>query len=206
MAKGDISNQNRETRGQTGTTPLVGNGASVSKFKPFALRQKGRDPLGGRGPQSVYPILAAVHKGIYLPASNISYHVEMSYGFWADVLGLIHAAIVLFVVGGQVLILTGWAFGWVWTRGLWLRRAHLGFIIVIMTIAALGEWCPLTVWESELRHLAEQQGYTQGFIATWLDRLLYYQAPLWVFAVAYILFTVLVVWTYWKYPPTKSHR
>lgn len=128
----------------------------------------------------------------------------MNYALYADVLGLLHAAIVLFVVGGQVLILLGWGLGWVWTRGLWFRRVHLGLIAVIMSIAVLGEWCPLTVWESELRRLAEQDGYSQGFIATWLERLLYYQAPLWVFALAYALFTALVAWSYWKYPPRKS--
>lgn len=125
----------------------------------------------------------------------------MTYAFWADVLGLLHAAIVLFVVGGQALILLGWRLDWVWTRGLWFRRIHLGLIIVIMSIAALGEWCPLTIWESELRHLAEQEGYSQGFIATWLERLLYYQAPLWVFTLLYTLFTALAMWSYWKYPP-----
>lgn len=128
-----------------------------------------------------------------------------SYGFLADVIGLVHAAIVLFVVGGQALILAGWGLGWLWTRNLWFRRIHLGLIAVIMSIAAMGEWCPLTIWEAELRRLAGQQGYTQGFIATWLERLLYYQAPLWVFIVFYAAFTILVVWTYWKYPPIKPH-
>lgn len=128
----------------------------------------------------------------------------MTYAFYADVLGLLHAAIVLFVVGGQVLILLGWRLGWAWTRGLWFRRVHLSLIAVIMSIAALGEWCPLTVWESDLRQLAAQEGYSQGFIATWLDRLLYYQAPMWVFAVLYAAFTAVVVWSYWKYPPRKS--
>jgi len=127
----------------------------------------------------------------------------MTYGFWADVLGVLHAAIVLFVVGGQALIMVGWWRKWAWTRNVWFRRTHLGLILIIMIIAALGEWCPLTVWESDLRQLAGQQGYTQGMIATWLERLLYYQAPLWVFAVAYALFTLLVIWSYWQYPPRR---
>lgn len=127
----------------------------------------------------------------------------VDYGFWADMLGLAHAAIVLFVVGGQALILAGWGLGWAWTRHRWFRRVHAATIAVIMAIAALGEWCPLTVWESELRQKAGQAGYDQGFIATWLDRLLYYDAPLWVFVVAYALFTALVAWTYWTYPPKR---
>ena len=128
----------------------------------------------------------------------------MDYRFWADVLGVIHAAIVLFVIGGQAGILLGWALGWAWTRHLWLRRAHAATIAVVMAFAAAGAWCPLTVWESQLRQSAGETGYTQGFIATWLDRLLYFEAPLWIFAIAYALFTALVGWTYWKYPPRKT--
>ena len=131
----------------------------------------------------------------------------MSDAILADIIGVTHALIVLFVVGGQALILLGWALGgtggWLWTRYVWFRRAHLATIAVVMSIAAMGKWCPLTIWESELRIRAGQAGYEKGFIATWLDRLLYYDAPLEVFVVLYAAFTALVVWTYWKYPPKK---
>lgn len=127
----------------------------------------------------------------------------MNYALWADVVGLGHALIVLFVIGGEALILAGWALGWTWTRHAGLRRAHLATVIVVLTFAALNQWCPLTLWESQLRTRAGEAGYTQSFIATWLERLLYYNAPLWAFAVAYALFAALVAWTYWKYPPRR---
>ncbi|MFC1674052.1 DUF2784 domain-containing protein [Pseudomonadota bacterium] len=127
----------------------------------------------------------------------------MSYAFWADVVGLTHAAIVVFVVGGQAAILLGWAIGWDWTRNLTFRRAHLTTIAIVMAIAALGQWCPLTLLESHLRQRAGEAGFEQGFIATWLDRLLYYDAPLEVFIAIYAAFTALVAWSYWKYPPVK---
>lgn len=128
----------------------------------------------------------------------------MDYALWANVVGLSHALIVLFVIGGQAAILLGWALGWQWTRHLWFRRTHLGTIAVVMAFAALGQWCPLTLWESELRRRAGEVGYAKGFIATWLDRFLYYEAPLEVFVVAYAAFTALVVWTYWKVPPKRK--
>lgn len=128
----------------------------------------------------------------------------MSYAFWADVIGIFHALIVLYVIGGEALILTGWRRDWAWTRHVWLRRFHAAAVAVVMGLAVLGVWCPLTVWESELRERAGQAGYEQGFIATWLDRLLYYDAPLAVFAAAYALFAALVAWTYWKYPPRRK--
>ena len=36
----------------------------------------------------------------------------MIYSALADIVGTVHAAFVLFVVGGQVLICVGWAAGW----------------------------------------------------------------------------------------------
>ena len=36
----------------------------------------------------------------------------MDYGLWADVIGVLHALFVLFVVGGQGLIVAGWGLGW----------------------------------------------------------------------------------------------
>ncbi|MCR4379070.1 MAG: DUF2784 domain-containing protein [Rhodospirillales bacterium] len=125
----------------------------------------------------------------------------MNPALWADVVGLGHALIVLFVVGGEALILAGWACGWAWTRHALLRRAHLVSITIILVFAALDQWCPLTLWESELRARAGQAGYAEGFIATWLERLLYFEAPLWVFAIIYAAFALLVAGTYWKYPP-----
>lgn len=125
----------------------------------------------------------------------------MTYAFWADVVGLSHALIVLFLVGGQAAILLGWVLGWSWTRHLWFRRTHLGTIAFVMTFAVLGQWCPLTIWESALRQRAGEAGFAKGFIATWLDRLLYFEAPLELFALAYAAFTALVAWSYWKYPP-----
>jgi len=127
----------------------------------------------------------------------------MDYGFWADVVGVFHALVVLFVVGGQAAVLAGWRLGWGWTRTRWLRGLHAATVVAITAIAALGEWCPLTVWEAQLRLRAGQQGYDKGFIATWLDRLLYYDAPLWLFAVLYAAFAALVAWTWRTYPPRR---
>ena len=48
--------------------------------------------------------------------------------------------------------------------------------------ALLGVACPLTVWEDLLRGGARPE----SFVGRWVQRLLYYQAPEWVFTVAYV--------------------
>jgi len=125
----------------------------------------------------------------------------MDDGLLADVIGIVHALFVLFVVGGQALILAGWGLGWGWTRNRAFRYAHLGAIAFVVVQQWLGQWCPLTIWEGELRQRAGEQGYEAGFIADWLNRLLYYSAPAWVFTFVYTLFAALVVATFVIYRP-----
>ena len=126
-------------------------------------------------------------------------------GLLADMLAVVHAAWVLFVVGGQALILVGWAVGWRWTRNPWFRWLHLAAIGFVVLQVVLGIYCPLTVIESDLRRQAGTEGYADaGFIAYWIGRLLYYDIPLWQAHVAYVLFAGLVAWTFVRYPPRRS--
>jgi len=110
----------------------------------------------------------------------------------ADTLLVLHVLFVAFVIGGLLLIIAGWIRGWTWVRNPWFRSAHLGAIGVVVLQAWLGRICPLTIWEMALRERAGDAVYTGSFIAHWLGELLYYQAPAWVFALAYTLFGILV--------------
>lgn len=128
----------------------------------------------------------------------------MSYGLLADIIGVFHALFVVFVVGGQGLILAGWAAGWTWTRGRTFRHLHLIAIGFVVLQQWLGRLCPLTVWETGLRHRAGADGYEGGFIEYWLQALLYYSAPSWVFTAVYTLFGAVVVGSFLYYPPDKK--
>lgn len=128
----------------------------------------------------------------------------MSHRLLADLIGLAHAGVVLFLVGGQVLTLVGWALGWVWTRNIAFRLAHLGILAFVVAQTWLGQLCPLTVWENDLRRLAREEGVGDSFIAYWLDRLLYWRLPSWVFVAAYTAFGALVLATLLFYPPRRN--
>jgi Protein of Unknown function (DUF2784) len=43
-----------------------------------------------------------------------------------------------------------------------------------------------------------------GFIERWIDRLLFYDAPTWVFTAAYVAFAALVLVTWVAVPPTRG--
>ncbi|WP_291145088.1 DUF2784 domain-containing protein [Hydrogenophaga sp.] len=124
----------------------------------------------------------------------------------ADGLLTLHVAVVVSVVGLLPLVLIGGVRGWRWVQHRGLRLTHLVLIVFIAVQSWLGQLCPLTVWEQQLRERAGQAGYTDSFIEHWLSRLLYWQAPWWVFVAAYTAFAMLVVLTWWWVRPTAAPR
>ena len=123
----------------------------------------------------------------------------------ADLVLLLHFLVVLFVVGSLLLIALGGMRGWHWVRNPWFRWAHLLAIGVVAAQAWLGMVCPLTTLEMALRTAAGERTYAGSFIAHWLGRLLYYQAPLWVFALVYTVFSALVAGAWWLVRPGVLH-
>lgn len=127
--------------------------------------------------------------------------MNWAYPLLADTVLALHVAIVVFVVGGLLLIVGGNLRGWRWVNALWFRMAHLGAIGVVVAEAWLGLVCPLTTLEMWLRVQAGQENYSGSFIGHWLQRLLYWDAPGWVFTLAYSVFALAVVAAWWRYPP-----
>jgi hypothetical protein len=119
----------------------------------------------------------------------------------ADVILVLHALFVLFVVAGFALILAG-ARRWTWVRNRAFRLAHLAAIVFVAMESLLGIACPLTRWEDFLR--ATSPG-ARSFISRWLGRLLYYDFPEWVFALVYCAFALAVAWA-WRTVPPRSQR
>ena len=124
----------------------------------------------------------------------------------ANVVLSLHVAIVMFVVGGLVFIIVGNLRAWRGVNVLWFRAAHLTAIAVVVAEGWFGAVCPLTILEMWLRVKARSTTYAGSFIEYWLQRILYYEAPSWVFALGYSLFGLAVVATWWYFPPRFSRR
>lgn len=124
------------------------------------------------------------------------------YRWLADAVLVLHFGVVLFVVGGLLLIIVGNLRGWTWVNRLSFRLLHLLAIGTVVAESWLGIDCPLTVLEQWLRHQAGLPAYDTGFIQLWVGRLLFYDAPTWVFTLAYTVFALLVVAAWWRFPPT----
>ena len=128
------------------------------------------------------------------------------YQWLADAVLCLHVGVVLFVVGGLLLVVGGNLLRWQWVNAWWFRLAHLAAIAVIVAEAWLGLVCPLTTLEVWLRTQAAETAYAGGFIAHWLQRLLYHEAPAWVFTLAYSVFALLVLASWWIFPPRTRQR
>jgi hypothetical protein len=128
------------------------------------------------------------------------------YQVLADLVLTLHFAVVLFVVGGLGVIIVGNLRSHAWVNAFWFRMAHLAAIGFVVLQSWLGATCPLTQLENWLRTQAHAGTYSASFIEHWMQRLLFYQAPAWVFAATYTLFGFLVVAAWIKFPPRRRLR
>jgi hypothetical protein len=101
----------------------------------------------------------------------------------------LHLAIIAFNVAGCVLVPIGARRRWRWVRGFWWRLAHLLSLAVVAVQALAGRACFLTIWQGDVSGTS----HVQPLIASWINRLIYWPLPLWVFAVAYVVVFVYVI-------------
>lgn len=129
----------------------------------------------------------------------------MPYLLAADAVLLLHVLFVVFVVIGLLLILAGKLMSWGWVRNWWFRVIHLAAIGIVVLQSWLGVICPLTTLEMFLRGKAGDTTYAGSFVAHWLESILYYQAPAWVFAACYTAFAAVVVLSWVWVRPHGRH-
>ena len=128
------------------------------------------------------------------------------YRLAGDLLLFGHVLFVAFVVFGLVVILIGKLLDWAWVRNPWYRSVHLSAIGIVVLQSWVGVICPLTAWEMALRERAGEVVYPGSFISHWLESLLYFHAPEWVFTICYTVFAALVVASWFWVRPRRFTR
>jgi hypothetical protein len=120
----------------------------------------------------------------------------------ADGVLLLHLGVILFNIFGLVAPPLGAWLGWRFVRIFWWRALHLASLAAVALQALLGRACFLTVWQDDLLAGAGGAVAPEPLIRHWVDRLVYWPLPLWVFAVAYV-----AVWVYalalWRLVPPR---
>lgn len=118
---------------------------------------------------------------------------------------VVHLSVVAFNVGGLVLVPMGGGLGWRWVRLYWLRILHLLSLALVALQALFGRACFLTIWQFALQSGGRQE-QPAPMIAAWINRLLYWPLPHWVFVAAYVAvfaYTILL----WRWvPPVRPPR
>lgn len=129
-----------------------------------------------------------------------------SAGFVADLVLYVHFAIVLFLSGGELIVLAGGALRWKWVKNRIFRFTHLLLMGFVAFEALAGIWCPLTILEYDLRVGAGQaEGANVPFFAGLVRRIIFYDFPPWVFTALYVAFFLLIVLTL-KLVPLEKRR
>jgi Protein of Unknown function (DUF2784) len=116
---------------------------------------------------------------------------------------LVHLGIVAFNIFGLVAVPMGKWLGWPFVRGYWWRLAHLLALAVVALQAVLGRACFLTLWEDAFRFGADA-GEPPPLIATWVNGVLYWPLPLWVFAAIYVAVFAYALLLWRWVPPRRS--
>ncbi|MHB1303809.1 MAG: DUF2784 family protein [Acidiphilium sp.] len=108
----------------------------------------------------------------------------------AEAILVLHLAVILFNVAGLVVIPLGAWLGWRIVRIAWLRLLHLALLAVVAAQALAGRACILTIWQSEL---AGRGAVASPLIERFVDGLIYWNFPLWVFIWLYVAAFLYVV-------------
>ncbi|OPY68192.1 MAG: hypothetical protein A4E63_02046 [Syntrophorhabdus sp. PtaU1.Bin050] len=129
------------------------------------------------------------------------------YALLADLIVILHLIYVLFAVGGQLAIIVGWALHQAFIRNPAFRICHLAAVAIVAVEASIGLFCPLTLWEYNLRQLAGQRVDKDiSFVGRLVRLIIFYDLPDWAFTALHISFGLLVILTFILVPPRFSKK
>jgi hypothetical protein len=100
----------------------------------------------------------------------------------AEVILAIHLIVIAFNVLGLVIVPLGGLLGWRIVRVAWLRLLHLALLAIVVGQALAGRACILTIWQDDL---TGQGSSPPPMLMKFIDGLIYWDLPLWVFTIIY---------------------
>jgi hypothetical protein len=118
----------------------------------------------------------------------------------ASIILAIHVAIILFNLFWLVAIPVGAWRRWAFVKQFWWRMAHLASMSIVAGQALAGRACFLTIWQDELSG-SGLHGNAPPLIMRWVNSVVFWPLPLWVFAAAYCALLGYVLALLWLVPP-----
>lgn len=127
------------------------------------------------------------------------------YGYLADLMVVLHVAIIAYVLLGQLVIVFAAPLRWQPARNPWFRLTHLLVIAIVVWEQVNDIRCPLSVWEEQFRLLAGQATAAEAtFMGRIMHQVLFYDdipqnSPF--FMVLYVSMFLIVMQGIVMYPP-----
>ena len=109
----------------------------------------------------------------------------------------VHLLVIAFNVLGLTAIPLGAALNWRWVRIRWWRLLHIASWAVVALQAVLGRACFLTLWQDSLTG----GGPEPPLIMRFVNSLIYWPLPIWVFSAIYLALFVTVIALWWLVRP-----
>ena len=108
-----------------------------------------------------------------------------------------HVGVILFNVFGLIVVPIGAARHWRFVRIAWWRVLHVVLLAAVAAQALASRACILTLWQ---RDLAGSTATQAPLIMSWVERLIYWKLPIWIFAALYTVVFVYAVALLWLVP------
>jgi hypothetical protein len=128
----------------------------------------------------------------------------MYYSLLADIIVVVHLVYACFVLFGFLAIVIGVPCGWNWIRYFPFRVTHLVCTVFVPLETLIRMTCPLTTLENFFLRASGAEGYSRSFIGNIVSKVLFYDAPEWIFAIIYVALAILVVLYFIIVPPFRS--
>jgi hypothetical protein len=112
-----------------------------------------------------------------------------------------HVGVILFNLFGLIAVPLGAVCGWRFVRVRWWRVLHLVSLAAVAGQAVLGRACILTIWQAAFVGMA---GSPTPLIMGWVNRVIYWPLPIWVFAALYLLVLGYALALLWLVPPARG--
>jgi hypothetical protein len=109
----------------------------------------------------------------------------------------VHLAVIAFNLFGLVAIPLGGWLGWRFVRVAWWRWLHLASMALVALQAVAGQACFLTILQARL---TGEQAAPTPMIMGFVNRLVFWPLPFWVFVALYVALFAYVVALIWLVP------
>ncbi len=118
---------------------------------------------------------------------------------------IVHLGVVAFNIFGLIVIPLGAWRRWPFVRRFGWRAVHLGFLGMVAVQALAGRACFLTDLQALLLANAAGGG-PEPLIQHWINHLLYWPLPFWVFTAIYVAVVIYAVALWRLVPPHRRGR